>query len=128
MQISDELGKQDLYAETVVNKMSNNLSALLDRDSAALEKSLTINSGTFYSSPSPFPRLVHSPHFPPAPITEFLKRFQWNEAKFPIKNSVRDLVDAILKQFGEIDADMKSKMSAYSNAKTTLANLERKQT
>jgi len=107
MQISDELGKHDLFAESTVNKLANNLSNLLERDQKALESNLSVNQ---------------------APVRSYLEKFPWNEAKYPIKNSIKDLVDTVMKQLGEIDNEMKSKMSAYNAIKTNLANLERKQT
>jgi len=107
MQISDELGKYDLFAEGTVNKLANNLSNLLERDLKALESNLAVGG---------------------APVKTYLEKFAWNEAKYPTKNSIKDLVDSVMKQLGEIDAEMKTKMSAYNAIKTNLANLERKQT
>jgi hypothetical protein len=31
------------------------------------------------------------------PLDKYLEAFQWNEAKYPIKNSIRELTDAIQK-------------------------------
>jgi len=31
------------------------------------------------------------------PLDKYLESFQWNEAKYPVKNSIRDLTDLIQK-------------------------------
>lgn len=57
-----------------------------------------------------------------------MTRFQWDMAKYPIKQSLRNISDIISKQVGQIDADLKTKSSAYNNLKGNLQNLEKKQT
>lgn len=49
-------------------------------------------------------------------------------AKFPIKQSLRGIVDAISQQATQIEGDLKTKAQTYNNLKTNLANMERKQT
>uniref|UniRef100_A0A1B0D5Z9 V-type proton ATPase subunit C n=3 Tax=Phlebotomus papatasi TaxID=29031 RepID=A0A1B0D5Z9_PHLPP len=49
-------------------------------------------------------------------------------AKYPIKQSLRNIADIISKQVGQIDADLKVKSSAYNSLKGNLQNLEKKQT
>lgn len=49
-------------------------------------------------------------------------------AKYPIKQSLRNIADIISKQVGQIDADLKTKSAAYNNLKGNLQNLEKKQT
>lgn len=49
-------------------------------------------------------------------------------AKYPIKQSLRNIADIISKQIGQIDADLKTKSNAYNNLKGSLQNLEKKQT
>ena len=58
----------------------------------------------------------------------YLTRFQWEMAKFPIKQSLRGIVDAISSQVSQIENDLKAKASNYNNLKSNLANMERKQT
>jgi V-type H+-transporting ATPase subunit C len=48
-------------------------------------------------------------------------------AKYPLKQSLRNLSEIIGKQIGQIDADLKTKATAYNNLKGTLLNLEKKQ-
>lgn len=63
-----------------------------------------------------------------ADLPSYLTRFQWDIAKYPIKQSLRNIADIISKQVGQIDADLKTKSSAYNNLKGSLQNLEKKQT
>lgn len=49
-------------------------------------------------------------------------------AKYPIKQSLRNIADIISKQVGQIDADLKTKSQAYNSLKGNLQNLEKKQT
>ncbi|ALC41504.1 Vha44 [Drosophila busckii] len=70
------------------------------------------------------------PEFPlsPAELPQYLTRFQWDMAKYPIKQSLRNIADIISKQIGQIDADLKTKSQAYNNLKGNLQNLEKKKT
>lgn len=63
-----------------------------------------------------------------ADLPSYLTRFQWDIAKYPIKQSLRNIADIISKQVGQIDADLKTKSQAYNNLKGNLQNLEKKQT
>lgn len=49
-------------------------------------------------------------------------------AKFPIKQSLRGIVETISQQVSQIEGDLKSKAQLYNNLKTNLTNMERKQT
>ncbi|KPJ09475.1 V-type proton ATPase subunit C [Papilio machaon] len=42
-------------------------------------------------------------------LPTYLTRFQWDMAKYPIKQSLRNIADIISKQVGQIDADLKVK-------------------
>ncbi|KAF7382451.1 hypothetical protein HZH68_015370 [Vespula germanica] len=53
---------------------------------------------------------------------------KWDMAKYPIKQSLRNIADIISKQVGQIDADLKTKSTTYNNLKGSLQNLEKKQT
>ncbi|EAT32285.1 AAEL015594-PA, partial [Aedes aegypti] len=61
-------------------------------------------------------------------LTTYITRFQWDLAKYPTKQSLRNIADIISKQVGQIDADLKTKSAAYNNLKGNLQNLEKKQT
>jgi V-type H+-transporting ATPase subunit C len=61
-------------------------------------------------------------------LPAYITRFQWDMAKYPIKQSLRNIADIISKQVAQIDADLKTKSTAYNNLKGNLQNLEKKQT
>lgn len=63
-----------------------------------------------------------------ADLPSYITRFQWDIAKYPIKQSLRNIADIVSKQVGQIDADLKTKSSTYNNLKGSLQNLEKKQT
>nr|XP_036225967.1 V-type proton ATPase subunit C isoform X1 [Bactrocera oleae]XP_036225968.1 V-type proton ATPase subunit C isoform X1 [Bactrocera oleae] len=79
---------------------------------------------------SPDTDLGEPPAFPlsPADLSVYITRFQWDMAKYPIKQSLRNIADIISKQIGQIDADLKTKSTAYNSLKGNLQNLEKKQT
>lgn len=60
-------------------------------------------------------------------MVTYLTRFQWDMAKYPIKQSLRNIADIISKQVGQIETDLKSKSAAYNNLKGNLQSLEKKQ-
>ncbi|XP_050590305.1 V-type proton ATPase subunit C isoform X1 [Bombus affinis] len=71
----------------------------------------------------------HSGNLPnPGDLPSYITRFQWDMAKYPIKQSLRNIADIISKQVGQIDADLKTKSTTYNNLKGSLQNLEKKQT
>lgn len=49
-------------------------------------------------------------------------------AKYPIKQSLKNIADIVSKQVGQIDADLKTKSNAYNQLKSNLQNMEKKQT
>ena len=49
-------------------------------------------------------------------------------AKYPLKQSLRNLAEIIGKQVSQIDTDLKVKAQAYNNLKGNLQSLEKKQT
>ena len=61
-------------------------------------------------------------------LATYLTRFHWDMAKYPIKQSLRNLTDIISKQVGQIEADLKGKSAAYNALKASLQNMEKKQT
>lgn len=72
--------------------------------------------------------LSHKIYVSTGDLPSYLTRFQWDIAKYPTKQSLRNIADIISKQVGQIDADLKTKSTAYNNLKGSLQNLEKKQT
>lgn len=105
--LSDDLGKLDAYVEQVTRKVATYLGEVLEDQRDKLHENLLANNSDL-----------------PSYITEF----QWDMAKYPIKQSLRNIADIISKQVGQIDADLKTKSTTYNNLKGSLQNLEKKQT
>lgn len=105
--LSDDLGKLDNFVEQITRKVASYLGEVLEDQRAKLQENLQANN---------------------TDLPLYITRFQWDMAKYPIKQSLRNIADIIAKQVGQIDADLKTKSSAYNNLKGNLQNLEKKQT
>lgn len=105
--LSDDLGKLDGFVEQVTRKVASYLGEVLEDQRDKLQENLMANN---------------------TDLPSYLTRFQWDIAKYPIKQSLRNIADIISKQVGQIDADLKTKSSSYNNLKGSLQNLEKKQT
>ncbi|XP_011687853.1 PREDICTED: V-type proton ATPase subunit C [Wasmannia auropunctata] len=105
--LSDDLGKLDGYVEQVTRKVATYLGEVLEDQRDKLHENLMANNSD---------------------LPSYITRFQWDMAKYPIKQSLRNIADIISKQVGQIDADLKTKSTIYNNLKGSLQNLEKKQT
>lgn len=106
--LSDDLGKLDSYCESIAKKVSHYLGDVLEEEKKdKLQDNLLANGQD---------------------LQQYLQRFQWDMAKFPIKQSLKAIADQISKQMSQIEADLKNKASAYNSIKGNLQNLERKAT
>ncbi|XP_020296988.1 V-type proton ATPase subunit C [Pseudomyrmex gracilis] len=105
--LSDDLGKLDTYVEQVTRKVATYLGEVLEDQRDKLHENLLANNSD---------------------LPSYITRFQWDMAKYPIKQSLRNIADIISKQVGQIDADLKTKSTTYNNLKGSLQNLEKKQT
>ncbi|KAL7984137.1 hypothetical protein Chor_002707, partial [Crotalus horridus] len=59
-------------------------------------------------------------------LITYITRFQWDMAKYPIKQSLKNISEIIAKGVTQIDNDLKARASAYNSLKGNLQNLERK--
>ncbi|XP_054534224.1 V-type proton ATPase subunit C 2 isoform X6 [Pan troglodytes] len=59
-------------------------------------------------------------------LTSFVTHFEWDMAKYPVKQPLVSVVDTIAKQLAQIEMDLKSRTAAYNTLKTNLENLEKK--
>ncbi|ORX89653.1 ATPase V1 complex subunit C [Basidiobolus meristosporus CBS 931.73] len=105
--LSDDLVKYDQAFEATVVKMVDNLKALLRGDAAQLEEALTVNE---------------------KPVDHFLKSFQWNSMKYRSDKPLKEIAELINQEGSSLDSSMKAKMSQYNSVKSSLTNIERKQT
>jgi len=105
--LSDDLSRLDTFCEAVMRKTANYLGEVLEGQRDKLSENLMANQVT---------------------LAQYLTKFQWEMAKFPTKQSLRGIVEAISQQVSQIETDLKAKAQLYNNLKTNLANMERKQT
>ncbi|KAG9510103.1 hypothetical protein GZH46_01362 [Fragariocoptes setiger] len=106
--LSDDLAKLDQFVESVCHKLASAIADTLEnRKDAQLKEHILANN---------------------MDLPNYLTRFQWDMAKYPIKQSLKALHDIISKQVGQIDADLKAKSTAYNSLRGNLQTLERKQT
>lgn len=105
--LSDELGKLDILVESIVRKVAGYFMEVLEEKQENALENLKVNSmepGTY------------------------LTKFQWDSAKYPTKQPLKNLTEIISKQITQIDSDLKSKATTYNNIKNNLQTLERKST
>jgi len=103
--LSDDLAKLDNYAESITRKLVQYFSEILEDQKDKLFENLQVQGKD---------------------MVQYLTKFQWDTAKYPVKQSLRNISEIISKQITQIDADLKSKATAYNNLKNNLASLERK--
>lgn len=104
--LSDDLSKLDTFVESVSRKLAQSIGEILEKGQN-LHEQLLANGQDLHS---------------------YITKFQWDSAKFPIKQSLKTLHEIINKQIGQIDQDMKTKTSSFNNLRNSLQSLERKQT
>lgn len=105
--LSDELTKLDAYVESICHKLAASLQDTLENKHNSVTEHLQANGQE---------------------IPTYLMKFQWDMAKYPIKQSLKSLHDIINKKISDIDNELKTKSAAYNSLKGSLQTLERKQT
>jgi len=105
--LSDDLGKLDLFVEQITRKVANYLGDVLEDQRERLVENLLANG---------------------VDLATYVTQFRWDLAKYPIKQSLKNLSDIISKQVSQIETDLKTKSAAYNNLKSSLQNIEKKQT
>ncbi|XP_069579772.1 V-type proton ATPase subunit C 1-A-like isoform X1 [Brachyistius frenatus] len=103
--LSDELAKLDCFVESVVKKVAQYMAAVLEDSRDKVQENLLANG---------------------VDLITYISRFQWDMAKYPIKQSLKNISEIISKQVTQIDNDLKTRASAYNNLKGNLQILERK--
>ena len=58
----------------------------------------------------------------------YISRFQWDQAKFPLRQPLPNLVDNISKMVSQLDTDLKQKSLAFNTLRGNLHAIERKAT
>nr|XP_045379350.1 V-type proton ATPase subunit C 2 isoform X6 [Camelus bactrianus] len=103
--LSDELGKLDTFAESLIKRMAQSVVEVMEDAKGKVQENLLANG---------------------VDLTSFVTRFEWDMAKYPVKQPLVSVVDTIAKQLAQIETDLKSRTAAYNTLKTNLENLEKK--
>ncbi|KAH0688117.1 V-type proton ATPase subunit C [Solanum tuberosum] len=104
--LSDDLVKSNSFIEGVCSKTRRQIEEL-ERVSGVLSSSLTVDG---------------------VPVDSYLTRFAWDEAKYPTMSPLKEIVDGIHSQVAKIEDDLKVRVSEYSNVRSQLNAINRKQT
>uniref|UniRef100_A0A8C2DPR6 V-type proton ATPase subunit C n=1 Tax=Cyprinus carpio TaxID=7962 RepID=A0A8C2DPR6_CYPCA len=59
-------------------------------------------------------------------LVTYVTWFQWDMAKYPVKQSLKNISEIMSNQVSQIDSDLKARASAYNSLKGNLQSLERK--
>jgi len=101
--LSDDLAKIDTFVENTTKQIVRQLTDI-DKKPEKGER-LTV-SGTA--------------------IDDYLTRFKWDEAKFPVRSPLKELTDKVHMQVAKLDDELKVKSADYANISHTIAAEERK--
>jgi len=104
--LSDDLGKLDNFVEQITRKVANYLGDVLEDQRDKLGENLLANG---------------------VDLATYVTQFRWDMAKYPIKQSLKNLSDIISKQVSQIEVDLKTKAAAYNSLKSNLQSIEKKQ-
>ncbi|XP_045834962.1 V-type proton ATPase subunit C 2 isoform X4 [Meles meles] len=103
--LSDELGKLDTFAESLIKKMAQSVVEVMEDAKGKVPENLLANG---------------------VDLTSFVTHFEWDMAKYPAKQPLVGVVDTLAKQLAQIETDLKSRTAAYNTLKTNLENLEKR--
>uniref|UniRef100_A0A8C5TQK6 V-type proton ATPase subunit C n=1 Tax=Malurus cyaneus samueli TaxID=2593467 RepID=A0A8C5TQK6_9PASS len=113
--LSDELGKLDSFAESVIKKIAQYIGEVMEDSKDKVQENLLANGG-----------LKDKMKCLKIDLISYLTRFEWDMAKYPIKQPLKNISEALAKQVTQIETDLKTRSAAYNNIKGNLENLEKK--
>ncbi|XP_039086966.1 V-type proton ATPase subunit C 2 isoform X3 [Hyaena hyaena] len=113
--LSDELGKLDTFAESLIKRMAQSVVEVMEDAKGKVPENLLANGG-----------LKEKMKYLKIDLTSFVTHFEWDMAKYPAKQPLASVVDTLEKQLAQIETDLKSRTAAYNTLKTNLENLEKK--
>ncbi|XP_037384424.1 V-type proton ATPase subunit C 2 isoform X3 [Talpa occidentalis] len=105
IRLSDELGKLDTFAESLIRKTAHSVVEVMEDAKEKVQENLLANG---------------------VDLPSFVTHFEWNMAKYPAKQPLASVVDTLAKQLAQIETDVKSRTAAYNTLKTNLENLEKR--
>lgn len=99
MSLSDDLERIDRHCESVVHR---------------IEKELHEHAGG------------EEPTVDGTPVEKFTTQFEWDQARYPVKSTLNELVSMIHDIVARIDEELKSKLMDYNQLKSSMGQAERK--
>lgn len=105
--LSDDLGKVDQFADNVCHKLASYMGDVLEQHKEKVEANLKVGDVSYLG---------------------YVRDFQWNMARYPTKQSLRNITESISKTLTQAESDLSKKSKEYNNLKTNLENMERKAT
>lgn len=60
------------------------------------------------------------------PVESYVQKFRWNEAKYPVRRGLKEIIEGILEEVGAIEDDLKGRLSDYNAVKQQLSAISRK--
>ncbi|KAL3115425.1 hypothetical protein niasHT_020098 [Heterodera trifolii] len=103
--LSDDLAKLDAATEQTTRKLVQYFSEVLEEERNKLLENLVVSGKD---------------------MRTYVTKFQWEAARYPIKQSLKALSELIGKQVSQIENDLKMKATAYNALKNALASIDRK--
>ena len=61
------------------------------------------------------------------PVDVYVNSFQWDNARYPSKQSIPNILDMINKITSDIEAEFKRKTTTYNNLKSQMQAIERRE-
>ncbi|XP_077009301.1 V-type proton ATPase subunit C 2 isoform X1 [Tamandua tetradactyla] len=113
--LSDELGKLDTFAESLIKRMAQSVVEVMEDAKGKVQENLLASGG-----------LKEKMKCLKIDLTSFVTHFEWDMAKYPAKQPLVMVVDTLAKQLAQIETDLKSRTAAYNTLKTNLENLEKR--
>ncbi|KIK46294.1 hypothetical protein CY34DRAFT_775045 [Suillus luteus UH-Slu-Lm8-n1] len=106
--LSEELPKQDAFFTATVAKIVDTLRNLLNNDPTKLAQHVLVNEGS---------------------VDDYILRgWKWNDSRYGVQRSLREMVDVLNKEMASIDNVMKAKLNNYNIVKGSLVQMQRKKT
>jgi len=107
--LSDDLARLDMFCESVTKKLTQFFyHDVLDNDRNRLLENLVVGSNG-------------------ADPIRYITEFQWDLAKYPVKQPLRNLSEIISKATTHIENELKLRTQSYNSVKQNLESLEKKQ-
>ncbi|KAI7827293.1 hypothetical protein BX661DRAFT_193936 [Kickxella alabastrina] len=108
VRLSDDLAKFDSAYETTLTKFTDTLRSLNPTVTASqLQAQLTVDGGKS--------------------VDQYLRTFAWDNAKYRVDRPLVEILGQVAEQMGQVDGQLKSKLTQYNAIKGSLATVRRKQ-